>query len=161
MDGKAFFLRALLLTPGVALAAFLTPGIHYDDGGGLLLAIILLCVLNAFLKPLLILFSLPFILLSLGLGVILVNAFLLWLVAVVIPTFSVASFGSALLGSLIISITSLLVTVLIGANKPGAKANFRVSINGRTYGNGPQQAPGHDRLPQDRRSRRDDDVIDI
>ncbi len=157
-DGKAFFLRLLLLTPGVLLAAWLTPGIHYDDGSGLLLAVVLLCLFNAFLKPLLILFSLPFILLSLGFGVILVNAFLLWLVAVLIPTFVVAGFGSALLGSLIISLTSLLVTLLIGGGKPGS-GSFRVSINGRTYGSG--NMPDKNRLPKDRRPHRNDDVIDI
>jgi putative membrane protein len=158
MDGKAFILRLLLLTPGVLLAAWLTPGIYYEDGSALLLAVVLLCVFNAFIKPLLIFLSLPFILLSLGFGVILVNTFLLWLVAVVVPSFSVAGFGSALLGSVIISITSLLVTVLIGAGKPGA-GSFHVSVNGRTYAS--SRPSDKNRLPKKRSVQRDDDVIDI
>jgi putative membrane protein len=158
MDIKGFLLRALLLTPGVFLAALLTPGIHFEDGESLFLAVMLLCLLNAFLKPLLIFFSLPFILLSLGLGVILVNAFLLWLVALLLPTFSVAGFGSALLGAFIISITSLIVLALIGLGKPGS-LNFRFSINGRNYGTRTEMK--NQRITQNRKSSKDEDVIDI
>jgi putative membrane protein len=127
--------RWLVLALGVGLAATLVPGISYDTGGTLALVVLLLSLANAFLKPLLVLFTLPFIVLTLGLGVWLINALLLLFVGWLLDGFHVAGFGSALLGALVISLTHLLVTRLL---RDSAR---------------PPSAPP--------RSRRDDDVIDV
>src|SRR5688572_14275925 len=68
--------RWAILALGVVLATKLIPGIHYDNGSTLVVVVLLLSSFNAILKPLLVLFTLPFIVLTLGLGVIVINALL-------------------------------------------------------------------------------------
>ena len=107
-------LRWAIVAIGVALAAKLVPGISCPDGWTLFLVVILLGLFNAFLKPLIVVFTLPFVILSAGLGLWLINALILYLTGKVLaPDFQVAGFGSALLGSLIISVTNLLLTRLL------------------------------------------------
>ncbi len=105
--------RWLVLALGVGLAAPVVPGISYDSGGTLVLVVLLLSVANAVLKPLLVLFTLPFIVLTLGLGVWLINALLLLFVGWLLDGFHVAGFGSALLGALVVSLVNLAVTKLL------------------------------------------------
>jgi putative membrane protein len=96
-----------ILAIGVMLATKLVPGIRCDDGGTLILVVLVLSLFNAILKPLLVLFTLPFILLTLGLGVIVINALLFLFVGRLIEGFYVDSFWSAAGGALIVSITNL------------------------------------------------------
>ena len=96
-----------ILAIGVMLATKLVPGIRCDDGGTLIVVVLVLSLFNAILKPLLVLFTLPFILLTLGLGVIVINALLFLFVGRLIEGFYVDSFWSALGGALIVSITNL------------------------------------------------------
>ena len=100
-------LRWGILALGVVLATKIVPGIHYNDGGTLVFVVLLLSLFNAILKPLLVLFTLPFILLTLGLGVIVINALLFLFVGRLVEGFYVDSFWSALGGALIVSITNL------------------------------------------------------
>jgi putative membrane protein len=101
------FVRWGILAIGVMLATKLVPGIRCDDGRTLILVVLVLSLFNAVLKPLLVLFTLPFILLTLGLGVIVINALLFLFVGRLIEGFYVDSFWSALGGALIVSITNL------------------------------------------------------
>jgi putative membrane protein len=103
-------LRWGILAVGVVLATKLVPGIKCDDGATLLAVVLLLSFCNAILKPILVLFTLPFILLTMGLGVILINALLFLFVGRLIDGFHVQSFGSAVWGALIVSITNLLLS---------------------------------------------------
>ena len=100
-------LRWGILAVGVILATKIVPGIHYNEGGTLVLVVLLLSLFNAILKPLLVLFTLPFILLTLGLGVIVINALLFLFVGRLVEGFYVDSFWSALGGALIVSLTNL------------------------------------------------------
>jgi len=100
-------LRWGILAIGVMLATKLVPGIHCDDGRTLVVVVLVLSLFNAVLKPLLVLFTLPFILLTLGLGVIVINALLFLFVGRLIEGFHVESFWSALGGALIVSVTNL------------------------------------------------------
>lgn len=110
---------------GVAAAAWLVPGIVYDNNWTLLLVVLVLSFLNAFIKPLLVLLALPFVLLTLGLGVWLINAGLLWFAGWLLqPRFDVATFWDALIGALILSGVNWLLygTVLTrfrGRPRPG------------------------------------------
>ena len=105
--------RWLILALGVVLAEKLVPGIKCDDGLTLAVVVLLLSFCNVVLKPLLLLFTLPFIVLSLGLGVWVINALLFYLVARLVDGFHVAGFGSALLGALIVSVTNLILNRLM------------------------------------------------
>lgn len=105
--------RWMVLALGVVLSATLVPGIHYDTAGTLAVVVILLSFFNAVLKPLMVLFTLPFIVLSLGIGVWLINALLFYFVGSLVKGFEVAGFGSAMLGALIVSITNLILTQML------------------------------------------------
>jgi putative membrane protein len=130
--------RWLVLALGVGLSAKLVPGISYDDGLTLVVVAILLSLCNTVLKPLMVLFTLPFIILSLGIGVWLINALLFYFVGKLVDGFQVAGFGSALWGALIVSVTNLLLTRLLT----------------------PQSRPPGP-PPATPRARKPDDVIDI
>ena len=112
----ALVLRWSILALGVVLATKLLRGIHCDDRVTLVLVVLLLSVFNAVLKPLLVLFTLPFILFTLGLGILVINAILFMLVAYLLEGFTVASFWWALGGATIVSVTNLVVTLLLTGN---------------------------------------------
>ncbi len=113
--------RWLCLAMGVALAAKIVPGIHCADGLTLLVVVLLLSLFNAFLKPLLVLFTLPLVILSAGLGLWLINALLLLVTGRLVDGFHVDGFWAALLGSLIISVTNMAFSTLLGAKKARAR----------------------------------------
>jgi putative membrane protein len=102
--------RWLILALGVALAEKLVPGIYCDSTQTLVVVVLLLSFFNVVLKPLLLLFTLPFIVLSLGLGIWVINALLFLLVGRLVEGFHVAGFGSALLGALIVSLTNIILS---------------------------------------------------
>ncbi|RME70324.1 MAG: phage holin family protein [Verrucomicrobia bacterium] len=95
---------------GVFLAAELIPGIEYADNKALLIVAVLLGLFNAFLRPLLIFLALPFVILTLGIGILFINALLLMLAAKLVDGFIVAGFLPAFFGALLIG----LINVLLG-----------------------------------------------
>jgi putative membrane protein len=121
---RDFLKRWLINTVAVLVATQIVPGIDYDrsDWPGLLLATLVLGILNTFIKPLLVLVSLPLVLFSLGLFMIVINAVLLSLVGALFPNFHVSSFGTAIVGALVISFVSLCLNALTG----GTRAEIRV-----------------------------------
>jgi putative membrane protein len=106
-------IRWSIIAAGVALSAHIVPGITYDDGVTLLVVVALLSVFNAILKPLLVIFTLPFVVLSLGLGIWVINALLFLWVSRLVPGFHVNGFWAALWGSLIVSLTNMVLTRLL------------------------------------------------
>lgn len=101
-------LRWVILTLAVWAAVEIVPGISYDRWQTIFLTALVLGVLNALVKPLLTVISIPFILLSLGLFLVVINAAVLKMTAWLVPGFSVADWGAAFLGSIVISIVSML-----------------------------------------------------
>ena len=147
MDTKKLLVSCLLLAIGVIIAAHTAKGIHYDSNGALVVAVLLLSLCNLVLKPLLMLFSLPFIILTFGLGIWLINALLFMLVGAVVEGFYVLSFWNALWGAFVVSFTGLIANVFFGTKRIQVQA---------------QGAPGTPRAqPQARKPLNDDDVIDI
>jgi len=111
--------RWAVLALGVTLAARLVDGISYDDAGDLVAVVLLLSLFNAVLKPLLLLFTLPFIVLTMGVGVIFINALLFLWVGKLVKGFHVAGFWPALWGALIVSATNLIISMLMrSSTKP-------------------------------------------
>jgi putative membrane protein len=118
---KAFvnlLVRWLILALGVVLAEKIVPGISCDNGLTLAVVVLLLSFFNVVLKPLLLLFTLPFIILTLGLGIWVINAVLFYVVGRLVEGFQVAGFGSALLGALIVSVTNLALSRLMMPPRP-------------------------------------------
>jgi putative membrane protein len=106
----AFVIRWLVTTIAVLVAAHLVPGIGYDGWGALLGASLLLGIINAFVRPILLLLSLPFIIVTMGLFIFVINALLLLLVSKMVPAFHVAGFWSAFFGAIIISLVSWILS---------------------------------------------------
>ncbi len=104
--------RWVVLALGVMLATKIVPGIACEDGPTLVAVVLLLSFFNAILKPLLVLFTLPFIVFTLGLGVLLINALLFLFVGELVQGFVVNGFWSALGGSVVVSLTNVIVSVL-------------------------------------------------
>lgn len=128
---KALTLPALLrncivLFLGVLIATGLMDSIHADSTATLVIVALVLALLNLVLKPILILFALPFVLLSMGLGLFVINALLLLLASRLVEGFHVDGFFPAFLASLLISSISLLLNLLIGP-KPNVRFNVKVS----------------------------------
>ncbi len=96
-----------------------------EQVGNLLLASLLLGILNAFVRPILMLIALPLLIFTLGLFTLVINALLLSFLSVLLPFFHVDSFGYAFLGALIISIVSIALNIMTGAGRA------RVSIRRR------------------------------
>ena len=102
----AFLIRWMVTTVAVFVAAKLVHGIHCASTGALLGASLLLGIINAFVRPVLLLLSLPFIIVTMGLFIFVVNALLLLLVSWLIPAFGVDGFWSAFFGAIVIGIVS-------------------------------------------------------
>ncbi len=106
---KNALLRWFVLALAVWVAAVIVPGIHYDHGQSILIAALVLGILNTFMKPVLRILSLPFIFVTLGFFLLVINAILLLLTAWLVPGFHVAGFWAAVFGSLVISIVSMVL----------------------------------------------------
>jgi putative membrane protein len=108
------FLAHLLLTAAMLLLmANLVRGVQVEGWGSALFGAIVLGLVNAVVRPLMILFTLPLTILTFGLFLLVVNAFMLWLVAALVPGIRVQGFGPALLGSLVLTLLNLAVGFLI------------------------------------------------
>lgn len=107
---RHFVFRWIVTAFAVFVAA---PIVGLDYGGSLaclLGASLLLGIINAFIRPLLLLLSLPLILVTLGLFILIINALMLKFVSEIVPCFKVPGFGSAVFGAIIISIVSWLLS---------------------------------------------------
>ncbi len=109
-----FLIRVLIVAAGLWLAAAIVPGIANSGGWTLLLAALLLGVVNAIVRPVVILLTLPLTILTLGLFLLVINAAMLSLVAWMLDGMSVDGFWPALFGAIIVSITGWAASSFIG-----------------------------------------------
>jgi putative membrane protein len=112
-----FLERWLVNTLAVLVAVEVLPGVSYDKPRDLFVASLLLGILNAFLKPILMLIALPLVISTLGLFIVVINAALLMLISSLVPGFHVGGFWWAVAGAIIISLVSLAVSHLTGRNQ--------------------------------------------
>jgi putative membrane protein len=112
---KRFIQGWIINTLAVLLAVYLVPGIYYQKPLDLCVAALLLGILNALVRPILLLFALPLLVVTLGLFLLVINAIVLYLVGRLLePHFSVGSFWAAFWGALVISLVSLVLNTLTG-----------------------------------------------
>jgi putative membrane protein len=107
---RHFLFRWLITTIGVIVAASIIRGIRYDTIGALVLAALLLGILNAFVRPILLILSAPIILLTLGFFILVVNGLMLLWVPSLVSGFHVESFGSAFWGAIVIGVISWMLS---------------------------------------------------
>jgi putative membrane protein len=111
-----FLLRVAIVALGLWLATLILPGLQFASAGYLLGAALLLGIVNAIVRPIAIVLTLPITLLTLGLFLLVVNAAMLGLVALLLAGFQISGFWTALGASLIVSITGWVASGLIGNN---------------------------------------------
>ena len=109
-----FILRLLVVALGLWLASELVTGIHVQGVGTLLGAALLLGIVNAVVRPLVVILTLPATIVTLGFFLLVINAAMLGLVAWMFDDFAIAGFGSALLGSIVVSVTGWFASHFIG-----------------------------------------------
>ena len=115
---KKFIQRWAINTLAVLVAVNVVSGIHYQKPLDLFVASLLLGILNAVLRPILMLLTLPLLLFTLGLFRFVINAFLLYFVGSVLqPHFRVDTFWDAFWGALVISIVSVLLNLVVGGSR--------------------------------------------
>jgi putative membrane protein len=108
-----WFINALALMA----VAWLYSGVQVDGILAALIAALVLGFVNAIVRPVLILLTLPVTLLTLGLFIFVINAFLFWFVATVVDGFAVKGFFAALIGSLMYSVITLLTSWIVATDK--------------------------------------------
>jgi len=109
-----FLLRAVISAIGLWLATKWVTGVHVDSPGYLIGAGLLLGVVNAIIRPIAFILTLPVTILTLGLFLLVLNAAMVWLVGVILPGFHAPWFMPAFLTSLIVWITGWVSSWLIG-----------------------------------------------
>lgn len=106
--GARFLLSWLSNCVGLLVASAIVPSMGYgQDLGRLVLAGLVLGIVNFLLRPLVILMTLPAVILSLGIALLLVNALMLWLTSRLVTGFHVGGFFSTVAGALVISLVNL------------------------------------------------------
>ena len=113
---KEFLLRWFVTTLSVLGATWLIPGLHCDTPGALLGAALLLGIINALVRPVLLLLSLPFIIVTMGFFILVINALLILFVSKVIPGFHVAGFWTALFAGIVIGLISWVLSSFFRAS---------------------------------------------
>lgn len=103
---RNFILRALIAAAGLWLASYLVPGIHFRDWKILLIAAAVLGLVNAFVRPVVTVLTLPLTLVTLGLFLLVVNAAMIGLTAWVLHGFTVDGFWPAIFAAIITGLVS-------------------------------------------------------
>jgi putative membrane protein len=105
----SFIIRTAVAAVALWVAVSIVPGLQARDGQALLLAAVVLGIVNATIRPVALMLSIPITLLTFGLFVLVVNAGMLSVVAWLVPAFTVAGFTAALLGAVVVSIVSTVI----------------------------------------------------
>ena len=111
-----FVLRVAIVALGLWLATQILPGLYFEGAGTLLAAALLLGIVNAVVRPVAVVLTLPITLLTLGLFLLVINAAMLGLVALLLSGFQISGFWTAIGGALIVSVTGWVASGLIGNN---------------------------------------------
>lgn len=114
-----FIIRLLVTAVALWVAVALVPGIEYQGGiGGLLGVALVFGIVNAVVRPILVVLTCPLVLLTLGLFLFVLNALMLWLTGALAGAlgidFTVSGFWAALLGGIVIGLVSTILNVFVG-----------------------------------------------
>ena len=110
---QRFLIKLLVTTAALLIVVKICPWAEVDDPVALIVAALLLGIFNTFVRPLLILLTLPITIISLGLFILVINGLILYLISLLVPGFELSGFGSAVLTSMLVSITAWAINMLI------------------------------------------------
>ena len=140
----SFLAKIIVLTLAVLIAGYLLPGVRIESVASAILASVVIALLNIYLRPILVVLTLPFTVFSMGFFLLFINAFIIHLTSLIIKGVEIKSFGWALLFSIVITIISSLLEVF-------------AKLIDRRYGNGENETEG----TFNRREQHFDDYEDI
>jgi putative membrane protein len=127
---KGFLYRLLITALGLWAASAIVPGVSFRSWQTLILAALLLGIVNAVVRPILLFLTFPITILTLGLFIFVVNGISLSLVAWLLPGFLLSGLGAAILGSIVVGLTSWLASAFVGGS--GRIERFRrIEVSGR------------------------------
>jgi putative membrane protein len=113
---KGFLYRLLITALGLWAASAIVPGVGFRSWPTLIIAALLLGIVNAVVRPILLILTFPITILTLGLFIFVVNGISLALVAWLLPGFSLSGLGPAILGSIVVGLTSWLASAFVGGS---------------------------------------------
>src|SRR5690606_32686914 len=130
-----FIIRTVVTAIALWVAVQLIPGIQYQGAWwGLLGVALVFGLVNALVRPVLVLLTCPLIVLTLGLFIFILNAFLLWMTGELSSAFGidfrVTGFWAAIAGGLVVGIVSTVLNLFVGAKKPGRDRGRRAVASG-------------------------------
>ena len=120
---QGFLIRLFVSSLSLWVASAIVPGMNIEGFGTLLLAALLFGIVNAVVRPVVVLLTLPFTILSLGFFLLVVNAAMLGIVAGLLAGFSLSGFGAAFLGAIIVGVVAWALCWTIGP-----KGNVEVMV---------------------------------
>ncbi len=109
-----FLIHWAVVAVSLWVATNIVPGVHVASTGTLLLAALVLGLINALVRPVLFILTLPITIITLGLFYLVVNGIAFALTAALVPGFTVRGLGSAILGALVVSVVSWIIGSLAG-----------------------------------------------
>src|SRR5258708_1363710 len=127
---KGFFFRLVITGLGLWVAETIVPGVRIDGWGNLVVAALLLGIVNAVIRPVILILTLPLTVLTLGLFILVVNGISLYLVAWLVPGFSLSGLGAAILGSIVVGVTGGLASTFVGGSGR-IEPYRRIEVSGR------------------------------
>jgi putative membrane protein len=127
---KGFFFRLLITAFGLWAAATIVPGVTIIGWRPLLVSAILLGIVNAVIRPIILILTLPLTVLTLGLFIFVVNGISLGIVAWLVPGFELAGLLSATLGAVVVGLTSWFASAFVGGSGRIERIR-RVEVSGR------------------------------
>ncbi|MBP9869033.1 phage holin family protein [Patescibacteria group bacterium] len=110
-------IRWIMSTLAVLATAYLVPGVHITNLGAAVIAALVIGLVNAMIRPLVLLLTLPVNILTLGLFTLIVNALMFWIASKIVPGFDVSGFSAAFFGALVFWLVSWGANVVFGGDQ--------------------------------------------
>jgi putative membrane protein len=110
---QRFFIKLLVTIAALLIVVKISPWAEVEDPVALFVTALLLGIFNTIFRPLLILLTLPINIISFGLFILVINGLILYVISLLVPGFNLSGFGSAVLTSILVSITAWAINVLI------------------------------------------------
>jgi putative membrane protein len=127
---KGFFFRLVITGLGLWVAETIVPGVQIDGWGNLAVAALLLGIVNAVIRPIILILTLPLTVLTLGLFILVVNGISVALVAWVMPGFTLSGMWAAILASIVVGLTSWFASAFVGGSGR-IECYRRIEVTGR------------------------------
>lgn len=110
---QIFLIKLLVTIAALLIVVKISPWAEVDDPVALIVTALLLGIFNTILRPLLILLTLPINIVTFGLFVFIINGLILYIISLLVPGFTLSGFGSAVLTSILVSLTAWVINLLI------------------------------------------------